>query len=93
MTRDKFYKLCRKCQDLVISLAPRDTGNLAFNSIKLEIIGDTCRIYVDENQAPYMKYTNEPWQRGTNPNEGWFERAVKQVAELIAASTKGVLKE
>lgn len=50
-----------------------------------------CKLYVDENIAPYMKFTNEPWEHGKNPNEGWFDRAAQTIAEHIARSTKGDL--
>lgn len=56
--------------------APKDTGNLAYNSIKYRwISNNTFEIYVDvgdtkafvenreliEGQAPYMPFTNEKW--------------------------------
>ena len=43
--------------------SPYDTGNLRNNAIKLESLGEgRWRIYVDENIAPYMPFTNEPWE-------------------------------
>ena len=58
----------------------------------------------DEGVAPYMPYTNEPWvsekwrnrktgEMRRNPNEGWFDRAVKECMELIAARLGGRLEE
>lgn len=43
--------------------APVATGNLRDNAIKIEIVGNTCRLYVDDSIAPYMPYTNEPWEQ------------------------------
>ena len=88
----EFYTLCRECQEILKAAAPYKTGNLRYNAIKLEIVGNTCRLYVDEEIAPYMKYTNEPWENGKkNPNEGWFHRAVKKIAQHIAERTRGDL--
>ena len=48
--------------------------------------------------APYMKYTNEAWgnfapplQGKTNPNEGWWDRAVAEVMDYIARELRGVI--
>ncbi len=67
-------------------VAPKDTGNLAFNAIKYEILGDTMRIYVDEDIAPYMVYTNEEWinRKGVNPNQQWWNDAVEQIIGYMA---------
>lgn len=94
MTRTKFMRLCRECEDILRAAAPYKTGNLRYNGIRVEYIdADTCRLYVDENIAPYMMYTNEPWQHGKNPNEGWFDRAAEKIAERIAQFSKGELHQ
>lgn len=72
----------------VVVAAPIDTGNLAYNSIKLERTTTGYVIYVDSAIAPYMVYTEEPWispyWRGKkNPNEGWFKRVAEDIAEYI----------
>lgn len=76
-------------------IAPKDTGNLAFNAIKYEISGNEMRIYVDENIAPYMVYTNEPWIKrpGTNPNEKWWDTALEEIIEYMAFYLNGELKQ
>ena len=45
-----------------------------------------------------MKYTNEAWgyfapplQGRTNPNEGWWDRAVAEVMDYIARELRGVI--
>lgn len=55
-------------------------------------------IYVDVFEAPYMKYTNEPWStfkpplRGKkNPNEGWWGRAALAAARSLARDLGGDL--
>ena len=67
------------------------TGNLAFNAIKIEHTDErTSVIYVDDDIAPYMKYTNEPWISGhKNPNEGWFGKIAKDLAYHLAGLYNG----
>lgn len=44
--------------------SPYDTGNLRYNAIKLASLGNGhWQLYVDEAVAPYMVYTNEPWEQ------------------------------
>ena len=112
MTPFKFIAIVKECEKILRDNAPVKTGNLKNNAIKLEMIdANTAKLYVDETIAPYMPYTNEPWDRKiirmgnfkpgqtverlrtwTNPNEGWFDRAVQQIAEHIAQSTHGDLR-
>lgn len=93
MTSNEFISLCKECEAYLRSVAPYDTGNLRYNAVRLEIMDDnTCKLYVDEKMAPYMKYTNEPWQHGKNPNEGWFDRAVEHIVELMAQRIGGYVK-
>ena len=64
MTSSEFAQLCRECELMLRMSAPYKTGNLKYNAIKLEMLNDkTARLYVDEKVAPYMKYTNEPWEQ------------------------------
>ena len=75
--------------------APKDTWNLANNGINhVYLNADTFVIYVDENIAPYMPYTNEKWinRKGKNPNEGWWQDTVQDLAQIIADEFGGELK-
>lgn len=72
------------------------TGNLKFNAMKVMHEADTSRVFVDENIAPYMPYTNEPWispkwKGAKNPNENWFEKFVKIFAKQLADELGGKL--
>lgn len=66
MTKKRFDLLCDLCFDVLQESSPIDTGNLRYNAIKREdslINGEAiCEIYVDEDIAPYMPYTNEKWE-------------------------------
>lgn len=103
MTSTEFIALCKECEQMLRDLAPNpatrykpggSTGNLMTHGVCMEMVdANTCRLYIDENEAPYMKYTNEPWTNGKkNPNEGWFDKAVKQIIEFIANKLGGELK-
>lgn len=92
MTQSDFAQLCRECEVILRVSAPYKTGNLRYNAIKVEMTdANTCKLYVDEKVAPYMKYTNEPWEHGKNPNEGWFDNAAAKIARYIAMRTGGNL--
>lgn len=54
MTSNEFVMLCKECEAMLRAAAPVDTGNLRKDAIKIEIVGNTCRLYVDESIAPYM---------------------------------------
>lgn len=100
MTYQEFTMLAEYAARYLRSLAPRDTGNLAENAIRLyykysrgEI---SAHIYINESIAPYMPYTNEPWLSPywggkQNPNEKWFDRAAKKIASELAHMLNGRL--
>ena len=98
MTSTDFANLCSRCVEELRKLAPKDTGNLAYNAIKFEFPDtNTCKIIVDEAIAPYMPYTNEPWiaerwHGKKNPNEKWFDNAAEKIAQLFAQLSRGELK-
>lgn len=79
---------------------PYDTGNLKLNAIKGKWINKTTyRIWVDEEVADYMKYTNENWtqfspplQGKQNPHENWWKEACNFVAHFISDKTGGKVK-
>ena len=90
MIHEEFDALCKKCEQMLRDAAPCKTGNLRYNAIKMEIIGNVCRLYVDEEIAPDMKYTNEPWTNGKkNPNEGWFDKVAEKIMRHVAERMGG----
>lgn len=98
MTYSEFIEIGIDILDILKISAPKDTGNLAFNSIKMEAYEDRIIIYVDLAIAPYMPYTNEPWLSARwhgkkNPNENWFDNVVKdRIVPYIVEKTGGILK-
>lgn len=95
MTKEQFDYICQKAVEYVKELCPVDTGNLKYNAIQFYYIDETTfRIEVNEDIAPYMPYTNEPWTASRwngakNPNEGWWELATRFVAEMIVDELYG----
>lgn len=79
--------------------SPYRTGNLRIFGVSSRVAnGRELDIYVNEEEAPYMKYTNEPWSkfkpplRGKkNPNEGWWGRAARAAARSLARDLGGDL--
>ena len=94
MKKREFKRLVRDIFEVTRQQAPEDTGNLSKNALKLEWIDqNTARIYIDEEIAPYMPYTNEPWVsswwRGKqNPNLYWFDK-MAQIAKMMIESATG----
>lgn len=81
---------------------PIRTGNLRYNSIKGEAMQfasfSVGKVYIDEDIAPYMPYTNEPWispkwHGKKNPNEGWFGDSMVQDIAIKLARELGVRLE
>ncbi len=76
-------------------IIPIDTGNLRYDSFKLERIDETTwRIYIDQEVAPYAPYVNEKWISPMwggkqNPNEGFFEKVFELISNQLAASLNG----
>ncbi len=77
------------------------TGNMAFNSLRKDVIYKEneihIKIWMNEKIAPYVVYTNEPWLspywRGKqNPNEGWWDKFVKELNERIARKLGGEIE-
>ena len=96
--RNRVENAINTAVNTIRELAPKDTGNLAYNAIQLERVDDeTFKIYIDEAIAPYMPFTNEQWLsarwRGKkNPNEAWFNRAAEIIIHNIAADLGGEVR-
>ena len=74
------------------------TGNMAFHAAKIEFpYRGLCKIYIDEEVAPYVPFTNEKWispkwKKHKNPNEGWFGRATYAVAKTLSLRFHGAIR-
>lgn len=98
MTESDFRDMCEQAFQELRTRAPKRTGNLANNGVRLVFISKKeALLYVDEAVAPYMPYTNEPWispywNGKKNPNEGWFDHSAEAIAETISNLAKGDMK-
>lgn len=98
MTDSEFANLCEEALQELRDRAPKRTGNLAYNGVRLVFVSKKeALLYVDETVAPYMPYTNEPWlaerwHGKQNPNEGWFDRAADGIAQMLNRLAGGKLK-
>lgn len=82
---DPIKEACRILKQVLQARAPYDTGNLALNSIR--IVGN--KVVVGGEIAPYAPFTNEPWNKGKNPNENWIQRAIKEALPIIQRVLSG----
>lgn len=99
MTTNQFKNMCYRALETMRGLAPYKTGNLARNAVRMYFISeDTAVLYVNTVIAPYMPYTNEPWisprwNGKKNPNEGWFDGAVRIITEQVSEELNGEIEE
>ena len=82
---DLVYEACKLLKAVLQARAPYDTGNLALNSIRIA----ENRVIIGGEIAPYAPFTNEPWEKGRNPNEGWVESAIREAAPIIGRVLSG----
>jgi len=106
--RQYFDRVFLEAVDQLRKVAPKDTGNLAYNAIKYNWVGEKeFVIFVDVGNvqqtrrvngiAPYMPFTNEKWispnwNEKTNPNENWWNEAMEMVIYFIAKRLGGSLQ-
>ena len=77
----------------------KSRGNLKEHGVKVNFGLEEAHLHIDETEAPYMKYTNEPWSTfkpplfgKQNPNEEWFDKAVEKAVRYIHKTLGGTLK-
>lgn len=80
--------------------SPYRTGNLRLNSITYEEKDKSAEIFIDEQIAPYAKYTNENWNLyasplhgNRNPNQGWWNKSAEKSILAIANILNGELRK
>ena len=69
-------------------LVPYDSGNMYWNAIRIIPTAKGYKLIVDDSIADYVYYTNEKWENGTNPNEGWVQRFFEAVVNSIISIVK-----
>lgn len=74
------------------------TGNLKYNALKVMKAPQSMLIYVDQNIAPYMPFTNERWisprwKGAENPNEHWWENMCNDFVNDLARELNGKVRK
>ena len=87
------FQACKILQSALVANAPKDTWNLALNSIRLVQEAGQWYVLIGGEIAPYAVYTNEPWSRGKNPNEHWIENTIEQCLPIIGQIMSGAISE
>jgi hypothetical protein len=90
---DRCYRAAEVLKSALVANAPKDTWNLALNSIRVVQENGSWYVLIGGEIAPYAEYTNEAWKKGTNPNEGWIERSIEEVLPVITQIMSGALSE
>lgn len=94
-TLKKIQAVVNTIVSMIRQAAPKDTGNLAYNSVRQQRDGEgRWEIYVDMNIAPYMPYTNEPWiapkwNGKKNPNEAWWDNVCESAIKYAERALGG----
>lgn len=73
------------------------TGSMAFNALQYRIEQGVFRVWIDEQIAPYVVFTNEAWLSAKwngkkNPNEGWWQRFCDEFARRLARKLQGEIR-
>lgn len=90
---DKLYQCALLVQEALVANAPKDTWNLALNSIRIVQEDGTWYVLIGGEIAPYAEHTNEPWQQGKNPNEGWIEATLEEIRPIIKQVMSGAISQ
>lgn len=85
---DKVQEILKVLSETIRAYCPYDTGALS-QSIDVYYNGTIAQVIIGNDIVDYARYTNEPWQNGTNPNEGWVQRAIDSCVPMIQAIFNG----
>jgi hypothetical protein len=96
---DRLHFAAQYLQNTLKLFAPKDTGNLSTNAIRIVYVSPTeWNIVIGGEIAPYAVYTNEAWFAEhwggkKNPNEGWIQHAIKVATPMIQSIMGGAVSE
>lgn len=91
--KNRQYQAALLLQTALVANAPKDTWNLALNGIRLVQDNGQWYVLIGGEIAPYAVFTNEPWTRGKNPNEGWIERTIEECLPMIQQIMSGTITQ
>lgn len=94
---DKLEQASRYLQQVLKIFAPKDTGNLSLNAIRVvQVAPNKWQIVIGGEIAPYAVYTNNKWIASrwagkTNPNEGWVNKAIESAKPYLIQILSGAV--
>lgn len=91
--KNRQYQAALLLHTALVANAPKDTWNLALNSIRIAQEHGQWFVLIGGEIAPYAEFTNEPWERGQNPNEGWIERTIEKCMPMIEQIMSGSITQ
>jgi hypothetical protein len=95
--QEKLEQASRYLQSILKIFAPKDTGNLSLNAIRVvQVKPDEWQIIIGGEIAPYAVYTNAEWQSQRwagkrNPNEGWVNKAIESAKPNLILILSGTI--
>jgi hypothetical protein len=94
---EKLEQASKYLQQVLKVFAPKDTGNLSLNAIRVvQVEPNKWQIIIGGEIAPYAVYTNaewiaERWAGKRNPNEGWVNRAIDSAKPVLISILSGAI--
>jgi hypothetical protein len=94
---EKLEQASKYLQQVLKVFAPKDTGNLSLNAIRIvQVAPSKYQIIIGGEIAPYAVYTNNEWvaQRWAgkvNPNQGWVNRAIDNAKPVLMSILSGAI--
>jgi hypothetical protein len=94
---EKLEQASKYLQQVLKVFAPKDTGNLSLNAIRIvQVAPSKYQIIIGGEIAPYAVYTNADWvaQRWAgkvNPNQGWVNRAIDNAKPVLMSILSGAI--
>jgi hypothetical protein len=94
---EKLEQASKYLQQVLKVFAPKDTGNLSLNAIRIvQVAPSKYQIIIGGEIAPYAVYTNSEWvaQRWAgkvNPNQGWVNRAIDNAKPVLMSILSGAI--
>ena len=94
---EKLEQASKYLQQVLKVFAPKDTGNLSLNAIRIvQVAPSKYQIIIGGEIAPYAVYTNAEWvaQRWAgkvNPNQGWVNRAIDTAKPVLMSILSGAI--
>lgn len=85
---DKVQEILKVLSETIRAQCPYDTGALS-QSIDTYYSGNTAQVVIGNDLVDYARITNESWNKGKNPNEGWVQRAIESCVPIIQAILSG----